>query len=104
MFRGVIGRITPSGTVSEFPIATAFVPSGITEGPDGSIWFSGADTDGFNGTIRRITPSGKITFFHVPIIPSRVNGFPAAPDANLWFTHDENPSQNRKIGRITLTC
>jgi len=39
----------------------------------------------------------------VPNIPSRVNGITAGPDGNLWFTHDENPSQDGKIGRITLT-
>jgi hypothetical protein len=36
-----IGRITPDGGVSEYPIPTAnSEPSGITAGPDGNLWFS----------------------------------------------------------------
>jgi streptogramin lyase len=41
-----IGRITPSGTGSEFPVPTAYSPGplpgliGITVGPDGNIWFA----------------------------------------------------------------
>jgi uncharacterized protein (TIGR03437 family) len=36
-----IGIITPSGSITEFPIPTqASNPSGITVGPDGNIWFT----------------------------------------------------------------
>src|SRR5438270_281937 len=36
-----IGRITPTGTVTEFPIPTTnSQPVGITGGPDGNVWFT----------------------------------------------------------------
>ena len=36
-----IGRITPSGTITEFPIPTSYgAPTGITAGPDGNLWFT----------------------------------------------------------------
>ena len=36
-----IGRMTPSGTLTEFPIPTANPgPGWITAGPDGNIWFT----------------------------------------------------------------
>ena len=41
-----IGRITPSGTITEFPVPTpSSNPSGIAAGPDGNVWFTeqGAD-------------------------------------------------------------
>ncbi len=38
---GNIGRITPSGSITEFPIPTASsMPVGITAGPDGNLWFA----------------------------------------------------------------
>src|SRR4029077_15908696 len=36
-----VGRITPMGEVSEYPIPTANAePSGITAGPDGNLWIT----------------------------------------------------------------
>ena len=36
-----IGRITPSGKISDFPLPTReSLPSGITAGPDGNLWFT----------------------------------------------------------------
>jgi streptogramin lyase len=85
---GEIGRITPSGSITEFP-----VPSGsfrITAGPDGNLWFTGYST----GEIGRITPGGSITEFPTP---DGAWGITAGPDGNLWFA---DPGGN-KIGRIT---
>lgn len=39
-----IGRITPSGSISKFPITTKnSSPMGIVAGPDGNLWFVEAD-------------------------------------------------------------
>ena len=38
------GRITPTGTITEFAIPTPFSgPEGITTGPDGNLWFTESD-------------------------------------------------------------
>ena len=38
---GKIGRITRTGSISEFPLPTPRGgPGAITDGPDGKIWFS----------------------------------------------------------------
>jgi streptogramin lyase len=43
---GLIGRITPSGTITEFRIPATMsypfgsVPQDITAGPDGNLWFT----------------------------------------------------------------
>jgi len=35
-----IGRISPTGAISEFPLAVGAMPGGIVAGPDGNLWFS----------------------------------------------------------------
>jgi streptogramin lyase len=100
----ITGRITPSGTITEFPFSTlnAFglpMPciANITAGPDGNVWFT-AEKSLTDSSIYKITPSGTVTEFHVPypgIAADIVNG----PDGNLWFTglSESEPF----IGRIT---
>src|SRR6185436_11779124 len=47
-----IGRITPAGVITEFPVPTAASkPVGITAGPDGNLWFG----EGDGNKIGRIT-------------------------------------------------
>jgi streptogramin lyase len=93
-----IGRITPEGDVTEFPLPTPSVGGGpleITAGPDGNLWFTRSTQVGSN-TIDRITTAGAITEFALP--PGRrPSGITAGPDGNLWFTE----SGGGKIGRIT---
>ena len=107
-FGGRIGRITPSGTVTEFAgrLALATQIAGITAGPDGNVWFTEAAAD----KIGRITPAGVVTEFSSGLTDGPaldpIDGKPFAaepssiavgPDGNLWFTE---PFVNR-IGRIT---
>ena len=88
-----IGRITTSGTITEFPILTTYGgPEGITAGPDGNLWFA----EYSYGKIGRITTAGAVTEFQVPgtSSPWRIA---TGPDGNLWFTD----LIGDKIGRIT---
>lgn len=84
--RNKIGRVTPSGVITEFPIPptpTGGNPVDITAGPDGNMWFLEAGT---RVTIGRITPSGVITQFPTPAPGGDVRSIAAGPDHNLWFT------------------
>jgi streptogramin lyase len=78
-----IGRITPSGTITEYPVLTANAqPVGITTGPDGNLWFG---EYGVN-QIGRITPSGVVSEFPIgPRGTQAVEGITGGPDGNLWF-------------------
>ncbi len=87
-----IGRITPSGVVSDFTGSGVDSPAGIVAGPDGNIWF----TNWNSHSIGRITPTGVVSNFIGPGI-SNPEGITAGPDGNLWFT---NPG-SYSIGRIT---
>src|SRR5262249_33840314 len=53
--RGAIGRVTPSGIITEFAIPTSrpYRDTAITVGPDGKLWFP----ENIPGAIGRIDPS-----------------------------------------------
>jgi streptogramin lyase len=95
-----IGRITPAGAITEFPLPTGFgTPSGLTADPDGNLWFSEYTTSG--PAIARITSAGAVTEFSVPaVVGSTFSGsLTVGPDGNLWFT--VYASSGPAIGRIT---
>jgi streptogramin lyase len=90
-----IGRITPAGTISEFPLSNSeSAPCDITAGPDGNLWF--AECEIGVSAIGRITPAGVITEFPLPTPNSAPRGITVGPDGALWFTETAN-----KIGRST---
>ena len=94
-FQADVGRITPSGTVTDFPIPTVnAVSGGIAAGSDGALWFCE-----FQGQkIGRITTSGSVTEYTLP--PGTNPQFiTAGPDGALWFTEEGA----RDIGRITTS-
>jgi streptogramin lyase len=112
-----IGRMTPAGAVTQFPLPPIPVPAGtqptpgsapgpvaITVGPDGALWFVGVP-----GEIGRITTAGVVTEFPVPAVPpppgspagtqstaATLTGITAGPDGALWFTGVPG-----EVGRIT---
>jgi virginiamycin B lyase len=81
-----IARITPGGTITEFPLPTSGGdPEGITEGPDGNVWF----TEFAGDKIGRITPQGTITEFPVPVPGAAPHQITAGPGDGLWFTEPQ---------------
>ncbi len=58
---GKIGRITPSGVITEFGNGLG-LPYSIALGPDGNVWF----TLRFSAQLGSITPAGVITFYPIP--------------------------------------
>ena len=90
-----IGRITPAGAITEFPLPTPDSnPVVITPGPDGNLWFAEINA----GKVARITTSGVVTEFTPPSAGAQPAGVTAGPDGNIWFTE---PSTG-KIGRVNL--
>ena len=88
-----IGRMTPSGTLTEFDVPTASArPNGITIGPDGQIWY----TEDEAGKIARITTAGASTEF--PLGGGTTNGaeyIVTGPDNNLWVTEGDGGMVDR---------
>lgn len=98
-FGNKIGRITTTGTITEYPVAGVGSElsqlNTITAGPDGALWF----TEGYAGKIGRITTEGSITEYAV-LSGDRPGGITAGPDGALWFTSTHSGGI---IGRITTT-
>jgi streptogramin lyase len=89
---GTIGRITPNGIVSSFPIPTAASePTEIVAGADGALWFTERAAD----KIGRITIDGQVTEYS-GMTGSLPSGIALGADGNVWFTEESG-----RIGRIT---
>jgi virginiamycin B lyase len=120
-----IGRITPSGVVTEFPIPQAqnmqsqglvnFYQN-ITAGPNGNIWYTAErvnTTTGIKaGVIGQVSPSGGVQVYNLPAAPRNSNprstgsggllsvAITAGPDGNVWFTSFQ-AGGHAAIGKIT---
>jgi streptogramin lyase len=105
-FVGSIGRLTPSGDATLFPLPSSVssTPAAITAGPDGALWFAAA-----SGKIGRITTSGQVTSFPLPDSSAVVGPMTEGPGSAVWFTQnypDIDPLNGliwgTKIGRISV--
>lgn len=85
-----IGRMTPDGVVTEFPVSG--LTAGIAAGPDGALWF----TEYMARKIGRITTAGVLTEYSVADTNAYLRDITAGPDGALWFIEDFA----NKIGRI----
>ena len=82
-----------SGNI-DFPTPTAgSVPRGITDGPDGNIWFTEYQT---NQIGKLDLQTGVITEYAVPTAGAAPLSIVTGPNGNLWFSE----WQGRKIGEI----
>ncbi len=97
-----VGRVTPSGSFTSFPMPTkdafrryafgAIGYSSIVAGPDGNLWFVEYPAD----KVGTITPSGTITEYALPAFSSP-SSITSGSDGNLWFTE---PGSG-KIAKVT---
>ncbi len=91
-----IGRMTPQGTQTAFPVpsAAAFAnqtSAGIAGGPGGTVWF----TEPASGRVGRITPGGSISEFRLSSSSAGPRQITSGRDGAIWFTEASG-----KIGRI----
>lgn len=92
---GAIGRVTPDGAITEFPIdqGDMDMAEGVAAGPDGNLWF----TQPFLGQIGRMTPQGAfLTPVVIPSPDADPRDIALGPDGALWFTE----INANRIGRI----
>src|SRR6185437_1782313 len=78
---GDVGKITPTGAFSLYPVPSGGNLGGIARGPDGNLWF--VETTAHK--IGRITPAGVITEFPLPATSIGGAGIVAGLHDNMWF-------------------
>ncbi len=96
-----IGRITPSGTITLFPLPNPndyLYMSGISTGPDGNLWFTYQDFTTNANAIGRMTTGGVVTLTPTLSANSGPTDITAGPDGNMWFTEAIG-----NIGKITTS-
>jgi virginiamycin B lyase len=97
-----IGRITMSGTITEYAITgllNTAAPYGITAGPDGALWFTESNAATNVPGIGRVTTGGAFSHFTIPTAGSGSEGITSGPDGAIWFV--EHASAANRIGRVT---
>ncbi len=97
-----VGRITPSGSITQFhtPTTTQLFGrglGGITTGPDHALWFAEGGNDGDEGRIARMTTSGAFHDYPLAKNSQTPTTVVAGPDGELWYTEILD-----NIGRITV--
>ena len=92
---GGIGRITPSGSITEFTAPADSNPFAITAGADGNLWYSSSS----NHKIGKVTPTGTITEVDTPAQGGEIPAITRGPDGNVWFL--ESGLQYPQLARIT---
>jgi streptogramin lyase len=91
-----IAKITPAGTITEYPYPDTSSPNQygqVVTGSDGNVWFAHSS---FN-YIGRITPTGTITTFPISITCDPA-ALVEAKDKNVWFACLSNAVT---IGKVT---
>ena len=91
-FDSRIGRITPSGAITEFSLAAGSQPRDIVTGRDGALWFTEYGTD----RLVRITTDGAAT--EVQTVRGGPWGIGAGPGGEIWLTQ----LVGSRVGRFTL--
>jgi streptogramin lyase len=96
---GRITRVSLAGQMEGFRIppllSDASSATGITNGPDGNLWYVGGSSAG------RIATTGAMTQLDVPTF-GEIHSITAGPDGNVWFAASGGPfSEKGAIGRIT---
>ena len=91
---GTVGKLTPDGKVTTYPLATVgSVPIYVRAGNDGTMWV----TELVGNAIARITADGKVKEFAIPTYNSRPIAIVPEPGSNnMWFSEEAG----NRVGRI----
>jgi len=91
-----IVRVTPSGQQTSFVLPPERVPTDITVGPDGALWFP----EFASNSIGRLTTAGEYSSCPLPSAAAKPHpfGITVGPDGAIWFTEREGEAIGRLAG------
>ncbi len=91
-----IAKVTTSGSVTAYTLASGVIPGTLAPGSDGAVWFTDS---GSTKNIGRISSSGSITEYTVPgTSVGLYGGLALGPDGAMWFPYTD--SGGHKLGRL----
>jgi streptogramin lyase len=90
---GELGKISPTGAITTYPIKAGSAPESIALGPDHDLWFTESGTS----RIGKVEPTTGAKTEYVLPAGSQPRQITAGPDGNLWFTE----FGTGKVGKIT---
>ncbi len=95
----LIGRITPDGVITEFPIGDGKVPYDIVAGRDGNLWF----TENVNNKVGAVDTSGTLVHeYYAPGADARPTGITVAPNGDLWWVDGGSGAEpENNVSRLT---
>lgn len=86
-----IGRITPTGRITYFPLPQGFESAmQMTAGRNGTLWFIATPSvNGASWSICMVGTTGKITAYPLPL-GVQPNSLAVGPNGNVWFAATDN--------------
>jgi virginiamycin B lyase len=104
MAQSQVGKITPAGSITLYPITSGAAAAQITAGGDGNLWFTETASGSGLPEIGRITPAGQIQQYSLANTQvTSLGGITAGPDGNVWFTGETLGIGPFVVGKITPT-
>jgi virginiamycin B lyase len=80
----LIGKITTSGEITEYPIGDGKHPYDIVAGRDGNIWF----TENVNNKTGAVDTDGNLVHeYYAPGVDARPTGITVAPNGDVWWVN-----------------
>lgn len=79
-----IGKVSPSGEITAYPVQGLEYPHSFVSGSGGSLWF----LDGDSRNVHTITQNGNVTTYALPSNLSKVTWLFAGTNGTIWFTDE----------------
>jgi streptogramin lyase len=94
----LIGKITPSGQITEYPIGSGKHPYDLIAGSDGNIWF----TEQFNNKIGAVDLAGNLIHeYYSPGSNSQPRGITVGPNGDIyWADGGDGQEVTDDVGRL----
>ena len=94
-----IGRVTPGGSITEYPIPHNFSAAGIIVGPNRSLWYAGGSSTG----VGRATLQGTLDEVSTQPVINAPNAITLGADGNVWCVGPPGILEDSYVRTITPT-
>jgi len=93
-----LGRLSPAGDLTEYPLPAIGTPLSIAAGPGGALWLTAPQAH----AVCKITPDGHAMIFYLPetVVPSLSPAAPTATCGSLSRPARSAASHGRRTDRI----